>query len=474
MAGSSWAPRQARSASELSIRGDASKIAGEEAAEWLQPREQKVIPMSKSKPYSAVPVNHVVLKHLTQGRADRAVVVGFDIGKFEILAVPRWGDKDFGRPWRIVNPQEIPDVVRLLVQLSQQSRGLRLALEPSGTYGDALRQACHDAGLAMWRVSPKAAHDYAEIFDGTPSQHDGKDAAVVAELAALGKATVWPYQVKEVWEQELAYWVDWQEAQRQLLVVWAGRLEGLLARHWPEATGVLKVTKATLLQTLIHYGGPAGLAADSQAAKQLSQWGGVWLDAAKVQRLLQTARESVGIRQSEIDKRRMREYAGQAYEARQQMRQSQRELAKLVGGQAVLKAQAGVVGSATASVLWASVGDPRGYECGEAYRKAMGLNLREYSSGTKQGELHISKRGNAATRRWLYLAALRMVKQAGVQQWYEAKKERDGQEAKGAVVAVMRKLVLALYQVGAKGATFEVGRLFPGQGAERAEQESSK
>jgi hypothetical protein len=55
----------------------------------------------------------------------------------------------------------------------------------------------------MWRVSPKAAHDYAEIFDGTPSQHDGKDAAVVAELAALGKATAWPYQVKEVWEQEL-------------------------------------------------------------------------------------------------------------------------------------------------------------------------------------------------------------------------------------------------------------------------------
>jgi transposase len=179
--------------------------------------------MSKSKPYSAVPVNRVSLESLIRGRASHEVVVGFDIGKFAILAVPRWGNNDFNRPWCVGNPEQIADLVRLLVALGQ-GRVLRVALEPSGTYGDPLRQACHDAGLSVWRVSPKAAHDYAEIFDGTPSQHDGKDAGVVAELAALGKATAWPYQVKPLWEQQLAYWVDWLEAQRQLLVLWSGRL----------------------------------------------------------------------------------------------------------------------------------------------------------------------------------------------------------------------------------------------------------
>ncbi len=429
--------------------------------------------MSKSKPYSAVPVNRVVLESLTRGRGGQDVVVGFDIGKYEVLAVQRWGNDDFDRPWSVGNPEQIGTLVGLLVRLGQ-GRGLRLALEPSGTYGDPLRQACHDAGLSVWRVSPKAAHDYAEIFDGTPSQHDGKDAAVVAELAALGKATAWPYKVKSPWEQELAYWVDWLEMQRQLLVLWSGRLEGLLARHWPEATRVLRVTKATLLHALVQYGGPAALAADGQAETRLANWGGRWLGADKVQRLLQGARNSVGIRQGEVEKRRLQECAAQALQARQQMRRSQRELARLVQEQPVLQAQARVVGSATAGVLWASVGDPRDYGCGDAYRKAMGLNLREYSSGTKQGELHISKRGNPQTRRWLYLAALRLAKQAGVREWYQAKKQRDGQEAKGAVVAVMRKLVLALYQVGAKGATFEVGRLFPGQAAVRAEPGSAK
>ena len=69
------------------------------------------------------------------------------------------------------------------------------------------------------------------------------------------------------------------------------------------------------------------------------------------------------------------------------------------------------------------------------------------------------------SRQWLYLAALRLVKQAGVRPWYQAKKGRDGQGAKRAVVGVMRKLALALYQVGAKGATFQAGRLFPGAAA---------
>jgi hypothetical protein len=65
------------------------------------------------------------------------------------------------------------------------------------------------------RVSPKAASDYAEIFDGVPSQHDGKDAAVVAELAAQGRRWPWPLVLPNEVEQELAYQVEWLEGQRR-------------------------------------------------------------------------------------------------------------------------------------------------------------------------------------------------------------------------------------------------------------------
>lgn len=99
---------------------------------------------------------------------------------------------------------------------------------------------------------------------------------------------------------------------------------------------------------------------------------------------------------------------------------------------------------------------------GPAYRKAAGLNLKERSSGRYRGQLKITKRGPALARRWLYFAAMRMVQDPAVKPWYEAKKAKDKDRGKGALIAVMRKLALALHAVGAQGATFDARRLLPG------------
>jgi transposase len=415
----------------------------------------------KSKAYRGTDVNRIDVRSLSQGHDGQALVVGFDVGKFRLAAVARWSDGHFERPWLADNPAHVPQLVCLLAQLAGQ-RSLTVALEPSGTYGDPLRQALQDAGLVVQRVSPKAAHDYAEVFDGVPSQHDGKDAAVVAELAALGKAQPWPYLPPSEWEQELAYWVEWMDAQAHLLAMWLGRIEALLSRHWPEATAVLRVSSATLLRILEAYGGPAALAEDAQATVRLQQWGGRFLDPAQVQRLLQCAKETAGVRQGLWDRQRLQAYAGQALQARREVRRGQRRLRQLAEGHAVLQAQGKVIGVPTACVLWSCVGDPRQYSCGAAYRKAMGLNLTERSSGTYRGKLKISKRGHPLPRKWLYFAVLRLVKQAGVASWYQAKKSRDGQQAKRALVGVMRKLVPALYRIAVTGAAFEAGKLFAG------------
>ena len=202
------------------------------------------------------------------------MTVGIDVGKFDLLVICRWADGRFERPWRVRNPWEIPTLVGVLKQV-KADRKLVVALEPSGTYGEALRQALGDNGIDVQRVGAKASHDYAEVFDGVPSQHDGKDAAVVAELAALGKAKPWAYQAADSWEEELAYWVEEMVAQRQMLTPWQGRLEGLLARHWPEASQVLKLSSGTLLRILKRYGSPQALAEDADAATQLARWGRV-------------------------------------------------------------------------------------------------------------------------------------------------------------------------------------------------------
>jgi transposase len=387
------------------------------------------------------------------------MAVGNDIGKYWLMVVCRWPDGRFERPWRVANPLEIPVLIERLKQLGE-GRRLRVALEPSGTYGDALRQALHDAGIAVERISPKASHDYAEVFDGVPSQHDGKDAAVVAELAATGKGKPWAYEAKDAWEEELIYWVERLSWYQRSYLAGLGPIEALLGRHWPEATGVLKIRSGTLLRLLARYGGPAALAADAAAPQRLARWGGRWLSAEKVEALLASARTSVGVRQGDWERRRLRELAEQTWAARREAARCKRQFGRLAKGHVVLEAQGRVVGVATACVLWACVGDPRDYHCAEAYRKAMGLNLAERSSGIYQGKLKISKRGQPRARQWLYLASLRLIKAAGVSAWYQAKKARDGDAAKRALVAVMRKLALALHPIGVTGEAFEARRLF--------------
>jgi len=412
-----------------------------------------------SKAYRATRVNDVDWDRLARGNEGLDITLGIDVGKHDLWPVCRWASGRFERPWRVNNPEEIPTLIALIQRMSP-GRELVVALESSGTYGDALRQALADALVAVQRVSNKASHDYAEVFDGVPSQHDGKDAAVVAELAALGKAQPWAYQPASSWEQELNYWVEWMVSHRQILTTWQGRLEALVARHWPEATGVLKLSSGTLLRVLKHYGDPKALAADAQAAQRLARWGRAFLSPEKIERLLASARASVGVRVGEWERRQIGDYAEQALASRREVARAERRLRHLAVGHPVLQAQGKVVGVPTACVLWTSTGDPRKYHAAAAYRKAMGLNLVERSSGTYQGRLRISKRGSARARHWLYFAVLRLVQRCGVRPWYEAKKARDADDARRVLVAVMRKLALALYQVGVHNEEFQPRRLF--------------
>jgi transposase len=422
--------------------------------------------MGKRRAYRSTSVKKVVLEKVLASAPAGDVYVGMDIGKGEVFSVVRWADETFERPWKAENPTEVMPLVTLLEVLAKD-RGVTIAMESTGTYGDALRQALCDKGLCVHRVSGKAAHDYAEIFDGVPSKHDGKDAAIVAELAALGKSWLWPTKVKTDKDAEMAYWVDWLDAQQSIQMLWIGRLEGMLARHWPELTSLLDLTSATLLKMLVHYGGPTKVKADSKAPHQIARWGGPLLKKQKIKAVLESAETTVGVRQNAQDIQRMRQYANMALAAFRETQEAKRQLKSLAKDNSVIQRQSKAVGVTTACILWVALGDPRNYHCGEAYRKAMGLNLKERSSGKHKGRLKISKRGPSITRRWLYFAAMRLSQKPDIRRWYEAKKARDQDRGIGALIGITRKLALALYSVGVYEEPFDPWRLFPGRSLPR-------
>ncbi len=88
------------------------------------------------------------------------------------------------------HPEQTPELMHgLLSHLGAQR--LEVAMEPSGTYGDALRWLFVTHGVAVFRLSPKRVHDSAEVFDGVPSLHDAKAAYQIGRLHLDGVSQRW-------------------------------------------------------------------------------------------------------------------------------------------------------------------------------------------------------------------------------------------------------------------------------------------
>lgn len=422
--------------------------------------------------YSTRSVDVVETTILVQGRDGEALIVGVDVSKADLRLVPRWADGTLARPIRVRQPSQIGRGIELLRSLGA-GRDLIVALEPTGRYGDVFRQACHRAGITVHRVSAKVSHDYAEVFDGVPSQHDGKDAAVIAELVAIGKSRPWPWPEADSWEQQLSLAADLGDAYQRQMIAWVNRIEAWLAAHWPEIQKDLWLTSQTLPRILLRYGGPRALAADPKAAEQLKRWGRNLLPLERIERILTSARETVGVEVSQQESLRVRHYAAEALRARKLTRRYKSQLSKLAMQHPVVKRMATAVGPATAGVLWLEGGDPGQYSCGRAYLKALGLNLTERSSGAMQGPQRISKRGSSRARRWLHFAAMRLTMEEPVNHWYAAKVGRDGGIKKKGLTAIMRKLGLALHRIAKDDVDFDPQRLFAGRRRRRRSQRSA-
>ncbi len=417
--------------------------------------------MSKKRAYRSIAMKNVNLNGIIAELAEGETWVGLDIAKEEVVVVIRDNSGAFGRPWKVKLPLEARQLADLLLKVSSD-RKMVVAMESTGTYGDALRQVMLDAKLDVHQVSGKACSDYSEVFDGVPSSHDGKDAAIIAELASIGKSWPWPLKEREEWEAAMGCQVAWMDTQQDIKQLWLGKLEALVARHWPEATRILALTSMTLLRVLAHYGGPRGLAKASGAEQQLRKWGGPFLAAAKIKRLVESGETTIGMRMDRATAEMIKRFAQEALQAEKEIAAVKRFLKELTEKDAHLKQQAEIVGTTTACVLHSIFGNPLRYHCGEAYRKAMGLNLKERSSGKYKGKLKITKRGPSMGRRWLYFAAMRLIQTPALKGWYEAKKHKNKEKALIVIVAMMRKLPLVLHAV-ARGEPFDINRVFPGR-----------
>ena len=413
--------------------------------------------MSKHR-YQTKKVNEVDWEKVGVQADSREIVFAVDVAKEKFVGALMCAPREILVIIKWKHPEQTGELLETL-EKGLVSIPWSAAMEPTGTYGDSLRHQLIKRGIEVHRVSPKGIHDAAELYDGVPSLHDAKAAWLIGALHWQGLSQPWPpVSATRREHQALVNRLDYLKARQQRC---ANRMEALLSRHWPEGPSLLGLESTSLLSLIAAYGDPASIAANEGQARELIQQAGKsFLSQEKIDQLLDSARFTLGVPCLEEERALLQSLAQDQLQTHAQILEQERRIREQVKQDTPTRNQAEVIGAASSAVLNANVGSALDYANPASYLKSLGLNLKERSSGELKGYLALTKRGSAVARRYLYFAALRLIRDDPiVRAWYRRKINRDGGLKQKAIIAVMRKLGKALWHV-ARGEPFDAGRLF--------------
>jgi transposase len=393
------------------------------------------------------------------------LVVAIDVAKTKMMVGFGREDGAVARLVKWTHPLETRAFVEIVMRTARLlAVPVEALMEPTGTYGEPLRALLLANGVHVFMLSPKRVHDAAEVFDGVPSMHDAKACVVIARLHHQGVSRA--YVEPSSQRTELRSMVEQRELYHKPLQFYLSRLEALLARHWPEALQDIDVWRnKTPLALLSRYAGPADMlehAAD--VLENIHHLGHGNLMTSQAQRMLRSAEHSVGVAVDEESRHLIRLCATEAMRMRIALDGLDRRIEDVAQQVHATRSIATVIGKITSVVLVAHLGPLTDYASAAALEKACGLNLKIRSSGNYVGRLSITKRGSAVVRHYLYLASLRLIKDdPRVAAWFQARAGFRGGHKLVAIVAVMRKLIRALWHV-ARGHAFDSSKLFDERG----------
>lgn len=423
--------------------------------------------MKKKIQYRTESVEQILPEQLAGAfQAGSRVLVGVDVAKRNFVAALCNAAGDTVLRVRFEHPRQTAQFVGLLAGLQTGERLVEVAMEPTGTYGDALRYRLGSSKIAVFRVSNKHVHDASELFDSSPSKHDGKDSSVIGWLHAHGRSKRWEEldstrrSVRALVAQRDLY----DEPMRRLMT----QAEPLLARHFPEFENVFDLSERLTPWVLLEvFGSPAAIAQLSveQILEALTGKIGRRPSVEDLQSLLVAARGTLGTAMVGEERELLRRMAAEVLHLMRKRREVDARIAKATEDVEAVKAIRPCLGPVTAAVVFAYLGDPKSYASAAALEKAAGLNLVESSSGTDPNAQdnvprHISKRGASIVRKYLFLAAMRLVRSDPVAKaWYQGRRSFKAHQGTKAIVAVERKLCRSLFHV-AKGQSFDAEKLF--------------
>lgn len=416
--------------------------------------------MKKKRTYQADRVENVRIAELLP-LVVAGCIIALDVAKEKFVVAITTLAGEVVKLFRFSHPTQSQEFLAIVeaLRVGVEPGKIKIAMEPTGTYGDALRQQLVSKGMPILMVSPQRTHDSQAVFDGVRSLHDPKCATLVAKLCSMDLAT--PWSPPPLTRTRLRALVDLRHHEQTRQEVCFGRLEATLARHWPEFGQWMDVRQQkTALRVLIEFTSPARAAADASVTSAFMREASRGrLSREVVDGLIASASSTVGVAMVEEESRLVRTLAIQVLDAAERAREVEAKMKEIVADDEMFARLERWMGTYSAAVM-ITMCDPGKYDNARQLEKACGLNLREKSSGEHVGRVSLTKRGPGAVRLTLYLFALRMIQSSPiVRAWYMRRRGYTDESKRRAVVAVMRKLVRAAFHI-ARGAVFDAAKLF--------------
>lgn len=408
----------------------------------------------KKRTYRSKKINQIHWESLGEKHNGEQMLFAVDVAKHDQFALLNTQDGSISELLKWRHPEETQSVLDKLEELACP---VCVVMESTSTYGDAIRYLCRERGFDVHQASAKRVHDAREVYDGVPSLHDAKAATIIARF---------------YWEGLTAPWQELNEKQRTMNALYKeydihqsqyqrnqNRLEAFLSRHWPEVTQLLTLDLVSLEQILMKYGSPQEVARNREEAEALlRQASRHQLSQDKINQVLACAQCTLGVPCIDQERRLIQALAQEMMHSRIQGKRVREALAHQTEKDEQLVHMGRFIGKVTTGVLLSLHLDPRHYHCTKSYQKALGVNLKEKSSGKYVGQLKLTKRGSARGRQYLYFAALRLIRTCPVaKRWYEHKAVPGAKNK--AVIAVMRKMASALWHI-ARGEAYRPEKLF--------------
>lgn len=385
------------------------------------------------------------------------VHVGVDTAKKFHVLVARGPDGRRTKPHKVIVSRGGFDaadahLVSLFAEIPREQ--MLVGLEFAGHHGFTFAHDLARRGYPIVNVLPAVTKRTKEIEDNSPLKTDAKDAALIAKLVGDGSFVRFPFL------DPLAVELRLLTTERHRLgceaVRFRNRLQGMLDLAWPEylehfsdlshPTPIALLERWPLPSDLVEAFPP--LVRRVARTISLNHYG-----PAKVDTLLATAHESVGLRQgADIRRKHIQNILKRWALVRQQIQEVEIALTARVERCPAAKALTTIpeISAVCAATIVAELGTPEDYESPRQVLKLAGMNLVERSSGSYRGRTRQSKRGRPELRRQLFLLAGRWIvrRRAGLYRpYYDAMLARNGGCKTKAVCAVARKLVPLILHV---------------------------